>query len=520
MGDGPVTTVIGGIRGAQPAGARTTPAVRTRSRLGLLGLGYWLAPSLICLGYGLWQLGRPALWADELATWGAVRLSWHGLFQLLGNVDAVVAPYYVVEKLWVAVAGTSTVALRLPSVLAMAAAAGLVAVSGARYTAAEGGDRRWVGLLAGTAFAVVPTTSRYAQEARPYAFVIFFAVLASLQLYRLLERPTRGRAAGYALAVLLIGAFHLIALVLLAGHAVAVLLHRDRRALPAWVAGAAAGVVPLVPLAWLGRGQTQQIDWITPTHWREIVFDTPKTIFGAKWVALILVLLAVVTLVRRRRVWVDRPEPGHPEPVVLLASWAVVPILALLAAGEATPLFWPRYLLFVLPAVALLAALALGRFPRLVGVAVLLVVALAGVPAQGGIRQPDGHNHATSAAGAIIARGERPGDAVAYATREGGVPWEPRDIVARYVPTSRRPADIFAVTPQRTDGKLLATECADPAACLDRADPQRIWLVRYEHLRDPLAHLGQPKEDLLRSRYHVSRVWLVRGLTVALLVKN
>src|SRR5690349_11885958 len=80
---------------------------------------YWLWPALLVAAAGLWRLTTPSLWADELATWGAVRLGWADLLRLSGHVDVVVTPYYAVEKVWTALAGTSPFALRLPSVLAM-----------------------------------------------------------------------------------------------------------------------------------------------------------------------------------------------------------------------------------------------------------------------------------------------------------------------------------------------------------------------------------------------------------------
>src|SRR5690349_20586213 len=92
------------------AAAATSPA-------GLAARAWWAWPALLTLAMAAWSLSTPALWADELATWGAVRLRWGELFRLVGHVDAVVAPYYVVAKLWAAVAGTSPVALRLPSVV-------------------------------------------------------------------------------------------------------------------------------------------------------------------------------------------------------------------------------------------------------------------------------------------------------------------------------------------------------------------------------------------------------------------
>jgi mannosyltransferase len=439
----------------------------------------------------------------------------------------------VLLKAWTGLAGTSTVALRLPSVLAMAVTAGLVSVLGSACCRATGRvpTGRWGGLLAGAGFAVVPMTSRYAQEARPYAFVILFAVLASLLLVRLVERPAPARAVAYAAAILLLGAFHVVSLLLLVGHAVPVLATLGRRTGPAeeptgrhrtvlvaWACATGAALVLLLPLAWLGRRQRAQISWISPAHWQTLV-NTPSTLFGSGLVAGALVILAALALIYR---WRSGPPAGRGavDPVILLTAWAVGPILALYLIAKLTPLFWPRYLLYTMPAVVLLATLALIRLKKVEAAGVVAVIAVLGVPAQQGFREVDGHNHATSQAAGIIAAGERPGDAIAYALHEPVVPWEARDIVARYVPADRRPDDVFAVTAQRTDGQLLATECPDPASCLDRADPDRIWVLRYQNLGDPLAGIGEPKQQLLQSRYHLQSLWLVRGLTVALLAHD
>jgi len=187
---------------------------------------FWAWPAGLMLIVAMYQITRPALWADELATWGAVRLGWGGLFRLLGNVDAVVGPYFTLMKAWTTVAGTSTFALRLPSALAMVAATALLTVLGARLVSVR------VGVLAGLAFALVPATSRYAQEARPYAFVILFAVLATLALVWLLDRPSWWRAIAYGASVAVLGAFHLVALLLLVAHGIVVGRDRSRERRP------------------------------------------------------------------------------------------------------------------------------------------------------------------------------------------------------------------------------------------------------------------------------------------------
>jgi mannosyltransferase len=455
---------------------------------------YWLWPALLMLAAAGYRLGTPSLWADELATWGAVRLRWGQLFHLVGNVDAVVAPYYVVTKAWAAVAGTSPAALRMPSVLAMVGSAALVAILGARL------HSRWVGLLAGLIFALAPTTSRYAQEARPYAFAILFAIVATLLLTWFVERPTAGTGLAYALAVALLAAFHVIGLLLLLAHGPAA---RGRR--KAWAVWAGIGVLPVLPLMWLGYRQRDQVRWIPPASMR-IVLGAPDVIFVSAGVGGALVALGLLAFARRRN-------------AVLLVTWALVPAVALAVIGQFAPLFYARYLLFVVPAWVLLAALTLDRLPRAHALAVVLGLALLGAPTQNGIRAGNGHPTASADAGNIIAANDLPGDAIAYQL-DDTAPWEARDVVSRYVPADRRPLDVFEVTPQRISGRLAATECADLAACLDRADPARMWILRKDTRADPLQGIGSAKENLLRARYRLSRLWLVRGLTIALYVRG
>jgi mannosyltransferase len=476
--------------------APETPATMRSPRraAGLAARLYWLWPALLMLACASLRLGTPSLWADELATWGAVRLDWPQLRHLLGRVDGVFAPYYFVLHAWTSLAGTSPVALRLPSVLVMAAAAALVAVLGARLV------DRWAGLLAGLVFALVPATSRYAQEARPYAFSVLFAVLATLLLIRYQQRPGPRTGAWYALAIALLGAAHLLGLLLLLAHAVAA-----RRRLATWAGWAAAGVLPLLPLIWLGYRQRAQADWIPPPG-LSIVLSSPDIVFTSAEVGGVLLGLGTLSLARR-------PD------AVLLAAWGLAPAVGLAAAGQVAPLFYARYLLFALPAWVLLAALTLGRLSRVRALALVGVVALLGAPTQQAIRTGDGHGTGSASAGRIIASNERAGDAIAYRLDDTAW-WEARDVIELYVPAARRPLDVFQVTPQRSDGRTRAGECADLAACLHRANPARLWIVVKGNRADPMSYVGGQKAALLRARYHPSRLWLLHGLTVALYARN
>ncbi len=177
-----------------------------------------MAPGLLTLAVTLAGIGHAQPWRDELATWSAATRPLSDLARMTRTIDAATGPYYLLMHGWTAVAGTSPTALRLPSALAMAVAAALTARLGAVLVG------RRAGLLAGLLFAVLPATSRYGQEARPYALATLFAVLATLLLVEALRRPGRWRWAGYAAAVAALGLLHLLALTLLAAHALVVLL--------------------------------------------------------------------------------------------------------------------------------------------------------------------------------------------------------------------------------------------------------------------------------------------------------
>ena len=61
---------------------------------------------------------------DEVATRWAASLSLGQLAHLLRNIDAVHGAYYLLMHFWMMLIGGSPTALRVPSVIAMAAAVG------------------------------------------------------------------------------------------------------------------------------------------------------------------------------------------------------------------------------------------------------------------------------------------------------------------------------------------------------------------------------------------------------------
>ncbi|SCG63210.1 glycosyltransferase family 39 protein [Micromonospora zamorensis] len=481
-------------------------------------LPVWLVPALLTLAVTLTGLGSAQLWRDELATWSAATRSPADLVRLAGTIDAATGPYYLLMHGWTAAFGDSTTALRAPAVLAMTVAAGLLAVLGARLV-----DRR-SGLFAGLLFAVLPGTSRYGQEARPYALATMLAVLATLLLVTALRRPGWARWAGYAAAVVALGLIHLIALTLLAAHALVVLLawwrgpaeagvatrdhpsaERDRRVWR-WVVAVVPVALLAGPLLLKARTQqSRQLNWVNLARLDDLA-ALPGGVAQSSVVGGLLVGVAALGAARLGR------------RALLPVSAVLLPVLLLFAAGTVVPLWVPRYLVFVVPFACLLAGAALAAVAAPAALVVVVLAGLLGLPDQAALRRT--HEWPRSApvdyAGAarVIGDGQRPGDAVVYSPRHS---WLFLDLGIEYH-LGDPPRDVLVTEDEVRRGDLWAAECPRPAQCL--AGTSRVWLVVAGRHAEPLAAVPGAKGDALGAQFTVTQVWPRPGLTVALLTSR
>ncbi|MFF5175476.1 glycosyltransferase family 39 protein [Micromonospora sp. NPDC000089] len=493
----------------------------------------WAVPALTTLAVGLVGIGHAQPWRDELATWSAATRPAGDLLRLIGTIDATTGAYYLLLHGWTALFGDSPTALRLPSALAMAATGGLTAVLGRRLIGAR------AGLFAGLLLAVLPGTSRYAQEARPYAIAALLAVLASLLLVRALDRPGPLRWAGYAAAVLGLGLAHLLALSLLAAHAAVVLVawwrgrpaagladgdradptapgeivrpgqqrgrQRPIRTPLGWVLALLSAGLLLLPLLLAARGQrSHQLDWITPVRPSDLS-GLPGGLVESSTVGGLLIGLAAlgVGLLGRR--------------ALLPAAAVLLPVLLLYLAALVVPLWVPRYLFFTVPFACLLAGTALAGVPAPAALAVLTVAGLLGLPDQEALRRAHPPHGMVDYRGAarVVAAGQRPGDTVVYSPRDG---WLFLDLGLAYQLGDARPRDALLRADQRQRGDFWAGECARPAECL--AGVPRVWLVVGGRRPDPLTAVTSAKGAALRDGFTVEQVWPRAGVTVALLERR
>ncbi|MET9417119.1 glycosyltransferase family 39 protein [Streptomyces klenkii] len=423
------------VAAAQPPPGRARP-----TRGAVLAVA---VPAAVMLALGLWGLDRGTMWRDESATFQVARRSLPEMWHVLGTIDAVHGLYYLLMHAVLAVR-PDEMALRLPSVAASAATAALVGALGCRLA------RPRVGLWAGLLYAVTPFVSHYAQEGRSYALVAAGAALGTWLLVRAAEHGSYGRWAGYGAVMAGTALLHEFAVLLLAAHAVTLLLSRvPWRTWRRWGCAAAAACLLLIPLVIVSRGQSAQVSWIRTPGLPEVealvkAFAGPeRAVLGAVLVLAAVAVLApvrglrgAVSGLRKTRPGLRGASPGlrgaapSPSPrggalglTAVALPWAVVPPVLLYAAAQYQPLFLDRYLLFCLAGVPLLAAAGaeriLGPVPwrrtvTALGAAAVLAAFAVQLPLHERERLPTSRGDALAPVAAAVGRLARPGDAVLF----------------------------------------------------------------------------------------------------------
>ena len=210
------------------------------------GAAYLLLVTILAAILRLVHLDTMSLWIDEVFTWEMVAPG-RGLEFSEQILAAYQGPLYH-AAVWplVRLADTEFM-LRLPAALA-----GTLAVPLLGHLVARVWDRH-TGRLAALLLALSPFGIWYAQEARGYSFLIFFAVATGLVLVTTLRQgPSWGRMALLALLVFAGLASNFAFLFLLPAFGLTVLLlawPRGRRGWLQWCLGLGGGVVLALP--WL-----------------------------------------------------------------------------------------------------------------------------------------------------------------------------------------------------------------------------------------------------------------------------
>lgn len=309
---------------------RTAPAIARE--LGRRDAWAALLAAGVSIALGLYQLGQPSLWVDEASTYRAMSRSYT---QLVLEHHWI---YYTLMKPWTAVAGTSEVALRLPSVVIAAAACAALVPFGNRLL------ERPVGSIAGVVLALNPFVVHWSQQARSYSLVLLASIAATAAWTHLRAKQTSRSWGLYTVAIgFCVLLQPLSAGLLTAAHFLAARGFRVRIVMTG-VAVVLATSLFLVGVAERdSKGGT--LVWnVNPTIGS--VSHALLELGGALGAGLILAAIGLAVARRER---------------LLLVCWALAPLVISIVVSPFATIFVDRYLIISTPAFALLVATAVLR---------------------------------------------------------------------------------------------------------------------------------------------------------------
>ncbi len=313
----------------------------------------------LAVSISIWFIAvRTPLWEDELGSYWQINAGFSGIWSRQGICPPA---YSYILWFFTKLIGTSEIALRIPSILAMLAAAYLL------YLAALELFEHPIAVIAAVIFCLNPFVIFASIDVRPYAFAVLAANAAILIVLRLRRNNSNWLAALFGLSLAFNVYFHYLFAVILPALAIcffAVKL-RDRKTL--WrqfgvaLAAFALAFLPVIP-GLLHLFQTRQ------TH----LYEDPPTLSDLTWtlapgwilpvicgVGIVAFLVAAST---RRRVCSLNGVEGWK--IIVCASLGLLPVLILYGISVGTPmhLFVAHHRLAAIPGITLCWAFFVSRF--------------------------------------------------------------------------------------------------------------------------------------------------------------
>lgn len=360
----------------------TTPTASTRGGTGSAAPSFALVvagATALAFVNALVGVGAISVARDEGFSISTSLRSWSSLVDLSIHTETNAWFYAFVLKAWSAV-GTSPTLLRMPSAVAFAAAVPLAALIARRLF----GDR--IALFTAGLVATNGALLMFGNQIRGYAFALVFALASTLVFLAEVRRPRALTLVGWVGFAVLAAQCQLHTFAVVTPHLLALvgLPAADRR----WgrrVGAVMAGGVLILPVAWaISRNEEGQgLFSLRPGVFRDVLYT-----FSGRGGLLGVAVFAVAGLTGvalLRRAWIDGVPGPERFAATLMGAWVTVPFLGLLVASLVLqPTLIGRYLLYCVPAMAILLAVTIDRVlragrPPVAAVAAVVLLAAGGL---------------------------------------------------------------------------------------------------------------------------------------------
>ncbi len=463
---------------------------RTKHRTAM-GFLLWLA-----FVWRAWGLDFQSLWRDEVDVIRFATQPWPQLLAMFTRPGENGPLFYVLMRFWLAAVGRSEYALRFASLMM-----GVLAVALAMVLARRLGFPRPAAAITGLLMATNPYLTWYSQEGKMYALVTVLVLGSTLAFVEALRRGGWLRWALYWLLTTLCFYVHVLAVLVIPLHLLWFLIswRRSRRRWLGYTLALAGLTLPYLPLVW----------WQLKL-WNSRTFNPGFPFVPLDQMATVLLLaftrgflpvssawsLTPFLFLAMAGIWLGgerlkvAPDERSLRVIAWLLLWLSFPVLALFGISLRVPLFTDRYLIWIAPALWLLAGLgtaAVARYNRMVAVLVLgsvLALHLQSTGFQTRVPIKSDFRHAT----AFVENQRRPGDAVmpimpyiqhSYAYyAKAPVPW----VEPPYTNAGMTPAQVDAEMRQRLRNWRGVWLVSSEESAWDRRGLVRAWLAEHGEL--------------------------------------
>ncbi|HQQ62075.1 MAG TPA: glycosyltransferase family 39 protein [Pseudomonadales bacterium] len=355
---------------------RKTVPLRMFRNLSLRTSYTLVAALLIVAGFRrMYHIDSVGLWSDEL--WGVFACSqgsWWAMIQDLVHNDSHPPGYQTLLYWWIKAFGESDIAVRLPSVIAGVASVAFTYLLGKRHFS----------VIAGIIAAAMVTGSFYAiyysQEARAYAFLMFFAPTMTLYFIDLFVSKNHDK---YSLPLFWLVStacmyFHYVGFVFVGSALLLSLffwMYDRRRQGHLQLVFKAFSPCLILYLPWLPVMYQHMAhspdDWSTPVPDLPVLWQTVRFLFGPDDLRLYLLL---VSIVMAHIVWITRFFNSSSAPAIrsyndykyrafICLAWLTwIPILVFYFKSQfSQSVYTLRHFTYAIPLIAIMASL----FPAL-----------------------------------------------------------------------------------------------------------------------------------------------------------
>ena len=441
---------------------------------------------LLAAIFRLHALTAKSFWLDEGISVSMARLPWPQFLHQMWSGEANMSLYYLLLRFWLTM-GNSEGFIRSLSVLFSVATVPLIFFLGARLFS------RSAGLLAAILFASNAYDIRFAQEARSYTMVVFFAVLATWFLARNLQDPSSAHWGIYAAVCALLTYSHFYGALLLPAHAISLLSwRRDEIPWRRFAGSLLMFSVMILPIEIFlfaifvlktGAPPTLWFPPLEPDSLLRLGFDLAGAYrLKLLYLDVLAVGIAAFGAYRERR---SSDYTNSAWGYTLLFSWLVAPVVIVVAVSLVKPIFVPRFLIFCLPAFLLLVAVGISQLqPALLAFGLFVAISVFSILGAFSYYRSDFDmiRQDWRAVTSYIFNHAQPGDNIFFCEAVGGVPFEYYS--GQRKSASLRPKTLYSDSVQSRSSQKPPD--AKPAGLVDipgtnlRIAPSvggRVWLV-------------------------------------------